>query len=84
VSCSVFVPHAEAPSPMLLVPALMKCFRSSPGTVSHITFTSEALHSPTPSEPRPCPAADPLITREFPTWEGGGVSREPAVARLVL
>ena len=25
-----------------------------------------------------------LITREFPTWEGGGVSWEPSVARLVL
>ena len=25
-----------------------------------------------------------LITREFPTWEGGGVSRAPSVARLVL
>jgi hypothetical protein len=25
-----------------------------------------------------------LITREFPTWEGGGESRAPSVARLVL
>ena len=25
-----------------------------------------------------------LIAREFPTWEGGGVSRAPSVARLVL
>ena len=24
-----------------------------------------------------------LMTREFPTWEGGGESREPSVARLV-
>ncbi len=24
-----------------------------------------------------------LIAREFPTWEGGGVSRAPSVARLV-